>query len=90
MEICKPDGSIVVMVMNEDGSVTEQEKPAHQQIESDCAFCFNIHNLQMLAATDLKNYERLTGQTGLLNRSQAIALQSAGYLYAPRGPPTFS
>ena len=89
MEICKTDGTIVIMVMNEDGTVTEQEKPANTHTNTDCAFCFTSQNIKPFTAADLKTLTpELSGQNGLLAQSDAIARQSANHLYAPRGPPT--
>lgn len=89
MEICKPDGTIVIMVMNEDGSVTEKEKPA-QHADTDCAFCFTNQNIKSFAAADVKTLNpHLNTQTGLFASSAQIARESALYLYAPRGPPLF-
>ena len=88
MEICKPDGSIVMLVMNPDGTVSEQEKPAQTHADIDCAFCFSSSHLKILAAAELKSIPPgLEKQTGLFAQSADIARESALYLYAPRGPP---
>lgn len=88
MEICKADGTVVVMVMNEDGTLTEKEKPG-QHLETDCAFCFSNSHLKTLSAVHFKPpHPALSGQKGLLIESAVIASQSGLYLYAARGPPT--
>lgn len=87
MEICKSDGTVIIMTMNEDGSVTEEEKQS-EHLDTDCAFCFSTQNIKTLATADLKPSLALhQGQTGILATSAAIALVSANHLYAPRGPP---
>ena len=88
MEICKADGSVIIMVMNEDGTVTEEEKPSNdQRAGSDCAFCFASAHGKILATANDKLLALFETQTGLFARSADIARQSAHHLYAPRGPP---